>query len=71
MTLPASQGALMAREPAKISRLENNQPLKNELLLALSRNECQQVFAEAEFVDLPLATVLNEVGQPIPFGYIN
>jgi CRP-like cAMP-binding protein len=57
----------MAREPAKIQ--ENNQPLKNELLLALSRNGCQQVFAEAEFVDLPLATVLNEVGQPIPFGY--
>jgi CRP-like cAMP-binding protein len=35
----------------------------------LSLSECQRIFAEIKFVDLPLGTLLNEVGESIPFGY--
>jgi CRP-like cAMP-binding protein len=54
----------MIRKPTK-----PDHPIKNKLLLALSRTHCQAVFERAEFVNLPLRTMLTEEGQSISFGY--
>jgi CRP-like cAMP-binding protein len=43
--------------------------VKNQILLALGRNGCERVFAKLEFVNLPVTTTLNEIGEPIAFGY--
>jgi len=44
-------------------------PVRNRILLALARNRCEQVFAKLEFMNLPVKTILNEIGEPIAFGY--
>jgi CRP-like cAMP-binding protein len=43
--------------------------VKNRILLALARNQCEQVFAKLKLVNLPLKRILHEVGEPIEFGY--
>jgi CRP-like cAMP-binding protein len=44
-------------------------PVRNRILLALARNRCEPVFAKLEFMNLPVKTVLNEIREPIAFGY--
>jgi len=44
-------------------------PVKNRILLALARSGCEQVLAKMEFVNLPVKTVLHDVGEPIASGY--
>jgi len=43
--------------------------VKNKILLALPARERDSIFAKLEFVPLPVATVLNEEGERIKYGY--
>jgi CRP-like cAMP-binding protein len=44
-------------------------PVRNKILLALSRAEGAAFFPKLQFVPLPVRTVLNEAGQTIPFAF--
>jgi CRP-like cAMP-binding protein len=41
----------------------------NAILLDLKDGDCGVVFSKLEFVELPTHTVLNEMGDPIKYGY--
>lgn len=47
----------------------SNRAGENKLLLALTEQKRKGVLAHLEFVDLPVKTVLNEIAEPIKFGY--
>lgn len=54
--------------PSSMSSV-NSHPVHNKLLLSVPKQECAAVFSKLEFVTLPLATVLIEVGEPVKFAY--
>jgi CRP-like cAMP-binding protein len=43
--------------------------IKNRILLGLPRKECNFIFSKLTLVDLRLHDLLQEVGQPIKYGY--
>jgi CRP-like cAMP-binding protein len=47
----------------------NGQQIQNKILLALPKRECAALFSKLKFVSLPVRTVLNQIGEPIEFGY--
>jgi CRP-like cAMP-binding protein len=47
----------------------DGQQMHNQILLGLPRNECGVLFAELEYVQLPIRHVLHEAGTPITHGY--
>lgn len=47
----------------------NKPAVANKILRGLPRKEYKAVFPRLEWVDLPVHTVLNEVGKPIEYGY--
>jgi CRP-like cAMP-binding protein len=55
------------RDPKK--SIINGQQVQNKILLALPKRERISLFSKLKFVSLPIRTVLNQVGEPIEFGY--
>ena len=43
--------------------------IHNVILAELTRNGCESLLSKLEFVELPTHMVLNEMGEPIKFGY--
>ena len=44
-------------------------PVHNAILLDLTRKDCESVLSKLEPVQLPVHTVLNEMAEPIKYGY--
>jgi CRP-like cAMP-binding protein len=57
------------RKAAKTSLAGGRPAVANTLLLGLSRKESEQVFSKLKFMKLPVRSVLNEMAEPIEFGY--
>jgi CRP-like cAMP-binding protein len=55
------------RDPKK--SIINGQQVQNKILLALPKRERVALFSKLKFVSLPIRTMLNQVGEPIEFGY--
>jgi CRP-like cAMP-binding protein len=55
------------RDPKK--SIINGQQVQNKILLALPKRESAVLFSKLKFVSLPIRTVLNQIGEPIKFGY--
>jgi CRP-like cAMP-binding protein len=55
--------------PLPIIRGMNGQPMHNEMLQGLPRNECNAIFPNLEYVQMQTHDVLHEAGQPITHGY--
>jgi CRP-like cAMP-binding protein len=47
----------------------NGQQVQNKILLSLPKRERAALFLKLTFVSLPIRTVLNQIGEPIEFGY--
>jgi CRP-like cAMP-binding protein len=48
--------------------IEGN-PVRNELLLGLPKQECDSIFSELTFVQLRTHDILQETGEPIKYAY--
>ena len=57
------------RRKSAPSSSKNEHAVENRLLLALTVSQRDGLFDKLEFVNLPLRTVLNEIGEPIEFAY--
>jgi CRP-like cAMP-binding protein len=63
-----------SRLPAKINPKSSpagndGNSIHNEILLALPRKECDEIFSNLEFVQMRTHDVLNEMGQTIEYFY--
>ena len=47
----------------------NGQQVQNKILLSLPQRERAVLFLKLTFVSLPTRTVLNQIGEPVEFGY--
>ncbi len=52
----------------KVLEIEGN-PVHNEILLGLPRQECASLFSQLAFVQLRLRDILEDAGQPIKYAY--
>jgi CRP-like cAMP-binding protein len=66
--MPSKRAVRLAQE-TKNDLQPSQEPLRNKILLALSKTDCSAIFPKLEFVSLPVPTVLNEAGEPIKFAY--
>ena len=66
--MPYKNAARLAQETHNDLQ-PSQEPLRNKILLALSKADCAAIFAKLEFVSLPVHSVLNEAGEAIKFAY--
>jgi CRP-like cAMP-binding protein len=58
-----------AKALPKAFRDGDGNAIHNAILADLTRNDCESILSKLEFVELPVHTVLNEMAQPIKYGY--
>jgi CRP-like cAMP-binding protein len=64
----ANNARILPTEPSA-NRNSEERRIQNEILLDLSRKECESALANLEFVRLKPGQVLHECGEPLKSGY--